>query len=103
MCEIQNQQNSGAGWLLKNGNPGLDLRTLPRCQATAKTTGKRCKNPAMKGSNLCCVHKGLYKPSAPFGNKNAMKHGFYSKRFKAELRETRNLIDDIAKLNITNL
>ncbi len=31
-------------WVLKNGNKPLDLRTLPRCNAKAKSTGKRCGN-----------------------------------------------------------
>ena len=60
-------------WFIKNGVRGVNLRDLPRCQAIAKTTGNKCKNPAMRSSTLCCVHAGLYSPSAPYGNKNACK------------------------------
>ena len=66
-------------WYLNGGVPGFDLNTLPRCQAVAKSFGRRCRNPAMKGSDLCCVHAGLKKPGAKMGNQNAFKHGLYSK------------------------
>jgi hypothetical protein len=29
-----------------------------RCTATAKSTGERCKNPAIPGSNVCRFHGG---------------------------------------------
>jgi len=29
-----------------------------RCTATAKSTGERCENPAIKGSNVCYQHGG---------------------------------------------
>lgn len=29
-----------------------------RCTATAKSTGERCKRPAIKGSNVCYQHGG---------------------------------------------
>jgi hypothetical protein len=66
-------------WYINGGVPGFDLNSLPRCQAVAKSFGRRCGNPAMKGSDLCCVHAGLKKPGAKPGNQNAFKHGYYSK------------------------
>lgn len=33
--------------------------SAPRCKATAKSTGERCGNPAMKGQKVCCRHGGL--------------------------------------------
>lgn len=32
-----------------------------RCEATAKSTGERCKNPPMKGTNVCRMHGGAAK------------------------------------------
>ena len=66
-------QNTENVWFIKNAVRGVNLRELPRCQVIAKTTSKKCKNPAMRNSTLCCVHAGLYSPSAPYGNKNACK------------------------------
>ncbi len=31
---------------------------MPRCTAKAKSTGNRCKNDAIRGSNVCRVHGG---------------------------------------------
>jgi len=46
---------------IKPPEPRADgLRTGPRCKATARHTGKPCKNPAMSGSNRCRVHGGHY-------------------------------------------
>lgn len=39
-----------------------DVDTLPngqrRCKATANSTGKRCKSPAIEGATVCRVHGG---------------------------------------------
>ena len=68
-----------------------------RCEATSKSTGKRCRQPAVKGFDTCRFHmeKKLddedeaedqkrknneeAKPrGGQSGNKNAVKHGAYS-------------------------
>ena len=36
------------------------LATLPKCTAIARTTGKRCQNPAMRGAHLCHMHGGRH-------------------------------------------
>ena len=81
-------------WILKNGNKPLDLRTLPRCSAKAKSTGRRCGNAAMKGKNVCYIHGGK-SPGAPRGNQNALKSGFYSAEAITERQKTRQLIKSI--------
>ena len=51
-----------------------------QCSGTV-LSGQRCKAWAVRGSDppLCAVHAGLNKGAgAPKGNKNALKHGFYS-------------------------
>jgi len=74
-----------------------------RCTAKSKTTGERCKNPAVTGYTVCYHHganpknKGGRKKGcdnskprgggAPSGNANATKHGLYSSRLPPEEQE----------------
>jgi len=37
-------------------NPVQRLRNAPRCHARAKSTGERCKCPAVRGWRVCRVH-----------------------------------------------
>lgn len=37
-------------------NPVQRLRDAPRCHAKAKSTGERCKCPAVRGWRVCRVH-----------------------------------------------
>ncbi len=46
---------------LKNGAIPCDLRSLPRCTATAKSTKKRCGQIAVKGKKVCWLHGGRSK------------------------------------------
>ena len=79
-------------WLLNNGNPPLDLRTLPRCGAVAKSSGKRCGNPAMKGKRVCYIHGGK-STGPPPGNQNALKHGNHTAAAIETRRYIRMLLD----------
>ncbi len=91
-------QKSDKLWYINSGVRGFDLNTLPRCQAVTKTTKRRCKNPAMKGRKVCCVHAGLYTPGAPKGNRNSWKHGLYSEAAIAERKAAREMLKDSAEL-----
>jgi hypothetical protein len=71
------------------------MHLSPRCLARTRR-GTPCKSPAM-ANGRCRMHGGM-SPGAPKGNKNALKHGFYSadaiaNRLKvgALLRAARNL------------
>lgn len=46
---------------LANLRPGgvEQLRQAPRCVATARISGERCKGPAVRGAALCSQHGGL--------------------------------------------
>ena len=101
----ENRQNINRFGYLKHGNPPCDLWSLPRCQATAKSTGKRCGNIAMKGKKVCYLHGGK-SPGAPYGNMNAFKHGSHTAKAKLErkfvsmiLKESRKLISEIKERN----
>jgi uncharacterized protein YjcR len=45
----------------------------------------------MKEKKVCYIHGGK-SPGPPTGNKNALKHGFYSAEAKAERRLVRMLL-----------
>lgn len=95
--------NSSSGervWYLKSGARALDLSKLPRCQAVAKSTGMACRRAAIKGSSLCGIHAGRYRPGGIIGNRNALKHGFCTKKAmqdNAFIKETLDFIDHLTK------
>ena len=80
------------------GGDVVAFKDAKQCKARSKTTGKQCKNPAVKGFDVCRMHgahaegskrpgrkPGSKKPTGsggapPKGNTNALKHGAYSPR-----------------------
>jgi len=65
----------GGGVVMEtNTNPMRKAHSAPRCTAKAKTTGKRCKSPAVRGWHVCRMHgAGGGAPTGP-GN-GAWVHG----------------------------
>lgn len=51
----------------------------PRCGAKRKYDGNPCQAPAANGKGRCRLHGGAKNSGAPKNNKNAFKHGLYSK------------------------
>lgn len=92
------KQKSVGHWCIKGGVPGFNLNSLPRCQEIAKSTGKRCGNPAMKDRDVCCVHAGFFRPGAPLGNQRTWKHGNYTAKAISERREAREFIKQTEEL-----
>ena len=81
---------------LLNNNPPCDLCSLPRCQAMAKSTGKRCGNPAMKGKRVCYIHGGKSRgPRTKEGKLRSkyanIKHGDYTAEAIARRKEVNQL------------
>lgn len=74
---------------LKNGNPVGDFTKAPRCGAMTRK-GTPCKAPAM-ANGRCRMHGGC-SPGAPVGNKNALKHGLYTKEAREQNRHFRELL-----------
>ena len=75
---------------LKNGNPSGDFSKAPRCGAKTRK-GTPCQAPAM-ANGRCRMHGGC-SPGAPLGNKNALKHGRYTK----EMLELNKLCREVMK------
>ena len=54
--------------------PTERLSKAPRCRANAKSTGRRCKGPAVNGWTVCRMHGA--RGGAPSGPANGMwRHG----------------------------
>lgn len=81
-----------------------DFRTMPKCQARAKSTGQRCKNIAMKGKRVCYIHggksTGAKTAEGKLRSKYArLRHGNYSAQAKESRRKLRWL-NRVAKLKL---
>lgn len=77
------------------------LLKAKRCGAKTRK-GTLCKAPAIHGKNRCRMHGGAIGNGAPLGNKNALRHGYYTKMAMEEkrnqklyLRELRKFIEGI--------
>lgn len=81
---MEHQNGDQRVWHIKNGVKALDLSSLPRCQAVAKSTGKECRRPAQKGQRMCGIHAGRYIPGAGADNQNALVHGLFTKEAKQQ-------------------
>ena len=74
------------------------MHLAPRCGAHARTTGKPCQSPAIKGKARCRMHGGA-SPGRP------KKHGRYTKaaiadrkRYNGIFREARRLLKELDEL-----
>lgn len=61
-----------------------DFGEYGRCEATAQSTGERCKKSAVGEHGKCDVHGGKSKKGADHPN---FKHGGFSKHFRSDLSE----------------
>jgi uncharacterized protein YjcR len=73
----------------------------PRCGAKTRS-GDPCMSPTVHGKKRCRMHGGAPGSGAPRGNKNALKHGLYTRealeerrRVRELVRQSRNLILDL--------
>ena len=78
----------------RNTGPML---TSPRCGARTRS-GKPCRAPAVEGKKRCCMHGGAAGSGAPRGNKNAQKHGLYTREAIAQRRQLSELVRQSRKL-----
>lgn len=69
----------------------------PRCGARTRTGGAR-RAPAVRGKTRCRMHGGAKGSGAPKANRNARKHGLFSRAAIAERREIRALLGEARKM-----
>ena len=82
-------------------NTGPMLKS-PRCGAKTRC-GTPCQSPAVSGKRRCRMHGGAPGSGAPKGNKNAFKHGLYTKEaleerrvLRAFMRDARQTLEEIS-------
>ncbi|WGD56711.1 HGGxSTG domain-containing protein [Bradyrhizobium sp. CB1650] len=68
-----------------------------RCGARTRS-GNACRAPAVHGKPRCRMHGGAAGCGAPRGNRNARKHGLYTKDAIAERTQVQTLLDEARKL-----
>jgi hypothetical protein len=73
------------------------MLTSQRCGAKTRS-GASCKSPAVQGKKRCRMHGGAPGSGAPRDNKNAIKHGLYTREAIARRRQLRELIRQSRKL-----
>ncbi len=69
----------------------MAMHLSPRCGSRTRK-GAACLAPAVKGKRRCRMHGGAEGSGAPKGNKNALKHGLYTREAIEERRQLRQLI-----------
>jgi hypothetical protein len=82
----------------RNTGPMLTSR---RCGARTRS-GKPCGAPSVHGKKRCRMHGGAPGTGAPPGNRNALKHGHYTKaaiedrrQLRAFIRQSQQLLENI--------
>jgi len=78
----------------RNTGPMLSSQ---RCGAKTRS-GKPCRSPAVQGKKRCRMHGGAPGSGAPHGNKNAQKHGLYTRKAIAQRRQLGELMRQSRKL-----
>ena len=75
------------------------MHQSPRCGARTRS-GSPCQSPVVSGKRRCRMHGGAEGSGARVGNRNALKHGRYSRatvefrrRMQELLREASELIE----------
>lgn len=69
----------------------------PRCGASTRDGGA-CRAPAAHGSTRCRMHGGAVGSGPPRKNRNALKHGLFTKEACAEQRQIRDLLGNVWSL-----
>ena len=76
-------------------NTGPMLSSL-RCGAKTRS-GKSCQSPAVKNKKRCRMHGGAEGSGAPKGNRNALKHGRYTREAIKERRALKSFMREADK------
>jgi hypothetical protein len=69
----------------------------PPCCGANLRWGGICKNPPVSGKRRCSIHGNAPGSGAPLGNKNAFKHGCFTREWREEGKRIRREARDLAK------
>jgi len=69
----------------------------PRCGAKTRCGGS-CRAPAVHGKTRCRMHGGAKGSGAPRANRNARKHGLFTRDAIAERRRIQALLGEARRL-----
>ena len=72
------------------------MHLSPRCGARTRS-GSPCRSPAVKGRGRCRMHGGATGSGAQAGNRNALKHGRYTRELLEFQRSVRELLRESAE------
>ena len=72
------------------------MHLSPRCGARTRS-GSPCRSPAVKGRRRCRMHGGAAGSGAQAGNRNALKHGRYTRELLEFKRSVRELLRESAE------
>lgn len=88
---------SHTGRLILPHSPSVAaMHATLRCHAHARTTGKQCRSPAVKGKRVCRMHGGGKGSGAPSGEANgSFVHGGWTHEAVAVRREASALLRSI--------
>jgi hypothetical protein len=79
---------------IRNTGPML---ASPRCGAKTRSGGA-CRSPAVSGKRRCRMHGDAPGSGAPKANRNARKHGRFTRDAIAERRQIQALLGDARRL-----
>ncbi len=68
----------------------------PRCGAKTRPGGS-CRSPSVHGKKRCRMHGGAPGSGAPRGNRNALKHGRYTREVFAQRKRIRDVVRQARK------
>ncbi|WP_246755584.1 HGGxSTG domain-containing protein [Bradyrhizobium sp. CCBAU 53338] len=73
------------------------MQASPRCGAQSRR-GEPCRAPALRGKARCRMHGGAAGSGAPFGNSNAVTHGYFTSEAIEERRFVRAVLIEAESL-----
>lgn len=86
--KMENSKNK----LMDEEGSQVKLHALPRLCGAKTRKGTPCKKAPSKGKRRCRMHGGAPGSGAQKGNKNALKHGFYTAEAIAERKDVNELL-----------
>jgi len=73
------------------------MLSSPRCGAKIRSGGA-CRAPAVRGKTRCRMHGGAPGSGPPSGNRNARKHGLFTRDAIAERKQVQALLGEARRM-----